>query len=57
MKRASWKRFLVLAPCICLVAALAGCDDTGAQITFLDVVDTILLGITAAGGIAILQNI
>jgi hypothetical protein len=35
---------------------IAGCDGTN-QITFLDVINTVLLGITAAGGIAIIQNV
>jgi hypothetical protein len=57
MKLASWKRLLTWIPCLCLLIAVAGCDGTNGQITFLDFIDTILLGITAAGGIAIIQNV
>lgn len=39
-----------------LVAA-SGCTGDASTITFLDVVDTILLAITAAGGIVLIKNV
>jgi hypothetical protein len=45
-----------------LLAALAltlasGCIDTTAPVTFLDVINTVLLGVTAAGGVVLIQNL
>lgn len=39
------------------VFMVTGCDPNANQIGFLDVVNTALLGVTAAGAIAILRNV
>jgi len=53
------KTFLKLTPLFAVTVVLvAGCDGSAAcPTTFLDVLNTVFLGITAAGGIAIIRNI
>ncbi len=53
MKKSSMVRFCKAVASGAILFQAAGCDTTG----FFDVVNTILLGITAAGSVAILQNI
>lgn len=58
MKHLATYRALAAITGCCALIVLAGCNgNTGNQITFLDIVQTVLLGITAAGGIAIIQNV
>ena len=49
-----------LAACMFLfgmVILLGGCTADTDSITYLDVLNTILLGITAAGGVVLIQNV
>jgi len=52
MKKLKIMRTLQLLAAGALVLQVGGCN-----ITFLDFVQTVLLGITAAGGIAIIENV
>lgn len=54
------RKFLMkLTPLLAVTLVfVAGCDGSaGCPTTFLDVVNTILLGITAAGAVVIIQNL
>jgi hypothetical protein len=55
MRTSGLKKLSVAALCAG-VFILGGCNGDGAQVTFLDIVNTVLLGITAAGGIVLLRN-
>ncbi len=39
------------------ISVLSGCTNTNAPVSFLDFVNTILLGITAAGGLVLINNV
>ena len=56
MKLFRLHRILVLAMASFAVLLSAGCNGDPNCITFLDVVQTVLLGLTAAGGVVLLQN-
>lgn len=50
------RRLAIATLFVASVMVMTGCDPNS-QTTFLDVVDTVLLGVTAAGAIAILRNV
>ena len=39
------------------VIAVSGCGTNNASVSFLDFINTILLGITAAGGVVLINNV
>jgi len=53
MKKSSMMRLFKAAASGAILFQMTGCDTTG----FFDVVNTVLLSVTAAGSVAILQNI
>jgi hypothetical protein len=55
MRRTGLQRLAALACLIMGAAAIAGCDTT--DITLLDGIQTVLLGISAAGAILLFRNI
>jgi hypothetical protein len=42
---------------VVVIAAVTGCDANAAPISFLDLINTVLLGITAAGGVVLINNV
>jgi hypothetical protein len=56
MNRARFRWFAMLALALVTTLAASGCTETD-SVTFLDVLNTIFLGITAAGGIVLIQNV
>ena len=57
MKLSNLKRFLSVALSLGLLLAVTGCTADASQITFLDFLNTVFLGITAAGGVVLIQNV
>ncbi len=57
MKQVRFRPIVAILACTLTTFCLAGCALDQTQVSFLDIVDTILLGITAAGGLAILRNV
>ncbi len=58
MRRVSHLRGAMWFACALLVAALCGCDGQGSSLdTFLDVLQTGLLGVTAAGAVVIMREV
>jgi len=58
MKRILDLRGTRLIAIVLLAAVLSGCDLQGdSSTTFLDFVQTVLLGVTAAGAVAIIKNV
>jgi len=56
MNRARFRWFAMLALALMTTLAASGCTEDG-SITFLDVLNTIFLGVTAAGGVVLIQNV
>lgn len=57
MKRYWCVRVMVWVVGLALIPALAGCNGNSDTATFFDILQTGLLGVTAAGSVAILQNV
>jgi hypothetical protein len=57
MRRLRCARVTVWVVALMLVPALAGCVQNSNTATVFDVLQTGLLGVTAAGSVAILRNI
>lgn len=57
MRRFWCARTMVWVMALVLVPALAGCGQNSNAATVFDVLQTGLLGVTAAGSVAILRNI
>ena len=57
MKSSTLRRFSLFGTCVGALLLVAGCNGTTADITGLDILNTIFLGVTAAGGVAILRNV
>ena len=57
MKLSTFQRFSLFGACLGTLLLTTGCDLTTANITGLDILNTVFLGITAAGGVAILRNV
>lgn len=58
MKRLmSIRRLSMLVLSVVVIAAVTGCDANAAPISFLDLINTVLLGITAAGGVVLINNV
>lgn len=53
----SVRKVSVLCLSIVAIATVAGCGPNDAPISFIDLVNTVLLGITAAGGLVLMQNV
>ncbi len=51
------KRFSIFGMALCSLLLASGCDVVAANTTGLDFLNTVFLGITAAGGLAILRNV
>jgi hypothetical protein len=57
MKLSTSRRLSLFGLSLGTLLLAAGCNGDGTTITFLDVLNTVLLGITAAGAIGILRNL
>ncbi|GJM25364.1 MAG: hypothetical protein DHS20C16_17790 [Phycisphaerae bacterium] len=58
MKRfMSIRRLSMLVLSVVAISAVSGCGANCASVSFLDFVNTVLLGITAAGGIVLINNV
>lgn len=56
MKRKRLVNLSVALGSVGLLFVLGGCQAGATQVTFLDILNTVLLGITAAGGVVLLNN-
>ena len=56
MKRSRLMNSSVALCCVGMLLVLSGCQDGVTQVTFLDILNTVLLGITAAGGVVLLNS-
>lgn len=56
MKRSTLIGFAARAISLSLALGLCGCNGDLTQLTFLDLLNTVFLGITAAGGVVLLRN-
>ena len=53
----SVRRVSVLILSIVAIATISGCGPNDAPVSFIDLINTVLLGITAAGGLVLMQNV
>jgi len=57
MMRVRLRRLALAMLVVPLVLSAFGCNGDLSNVTFLDLLNTVLLGITAAGGIVLIRNI
>ncbi len=57
MKRVTLQRISAITLALGTMLLVTGCDGANAQITLLDVINTILLGVTAAGAVVLIENV
>ncbi|NOX60133.1 MAG: hypothetical protein GXP29_14920 [Planctomycetes bacterium] len=53
----SFRRVSMLVVFVLAMSAVSGCGPNDAPVSFLDLINTVLLGVTAAGGIVLMSNV
>jgi len=51
------RRLALATSAALMLCMVTGCDGDPASITFLDLLNTVFLGITAAGGLVLIRNL
>ncbi len=51
------RRLPLIVLSVMAVSVLTGCGADCAPVSFLDLINTVLLGVTAAGGVVLLNNV
>ncbi len=53
----SLRRLPLLVISVMAISVLSGCGADCASVSFLDFINTVLLGVTAAGGLVLINNV